>query len=79
MKLLPEIVLKELHDMVIVATAIERFSSQQAAELAVNALLEKKGISRRGHSIYFMLSTIKAPEEVLSLARKLDRYISLRV
>ena len=79
MKLLPEIVLKELHDMVIVATAIECFSSQQAAELAVNALLEKKGISRRGHSIYFMLSTIKAPEEVLSLARKFDRYISPRV
>ena len=50
------------------------FSSQQAAELAVKALLEKKGISRRGHSIYFMLSTIKAPEEVLSLARKLDQY-----
>lgn len=50
------------------------FSSQQAAELAAKALLEKRGISRRGHSIYFMLSTIKAPEELLGMAKKLDQY-----
>ena len=55
MKLLPEIVLKELHDMVIVATAIECFSSQQAAELAVNALLEKK-VKKRALNIFYAFS-----------------------
>ena len=50
------------------------FSAQQAAELAVKALLEKKGLSRRGHSIYFMLNEINADSELLRMAKILDQY-----
>jgi len=38
--------------MVIVATAIECFSSQHAAELAVNALPEKK-VKKRALNIFY--------------------------
>lgn len=50
------------------------FSAQQAAELAVKALLEKRGLSRKGHSIYFMLAEINADSELLRMARILDQY-----
>jgi len=50
------------------------FSAQQAAELAVKALLEKRGLSRKGHSIYFMLSEINVDSELLRMARMLDQY-----
>lgn len=51
------------------------FSSQQAAELAAKALLEKKGRTEIGHSVFFLLSKVPdIPEELLEKAKILDRY-----
>ncbi|MBS3772421.1 MAG: HEPN domain-containing protein [Bacteroidales bacterium] len=51
------------------------FSSQQAAELAAKALLEKKGRTEIGHSIFFLLSKLPdIPKELLDEAKILDRY-----
>lgn len=51
------------------------FSSQQAAELAAKALLEKKGMAEIGHSIFFLLSKTKhIPKELLDKAKVLDLY-----
>jgi len=51
------------------------FSSQQAAELAAKALLEKKGMAEIGHSIFFLLSKVQdIPKDLLGKAKVLDRY-----
>lgn len=51
------------------------FSSQQAAELAAKALLEKKGIAEIGHSTFFLLSKLQnIPKGLLEKAKVLDRY-----
>jgi len=51
------------------------FSAQQAAELAVKALLESQGRIELGHSVYQLLQTAgDVPAEVLAAARVLDRY-----
>lgn len=51
------------------------FSSQQAAELAAEALLEKKGMAEIGHSIFFLLSKVQdIPKDLLGKAKVLDRY-----
>ncbi len=51
------------------------FSAQQAAELAVKALLESQGRISMGHSIYQLLGKLEnvAPD-VLSAAQVLDHY-----
>lgn len=51
------------------------FSAQQAAELAVKALLESQGRIELGHSVFQLLQAVQgAPEDVLYAARVLDRY-----
>ena len=51
------------------------FSAQQAAELAVKALLESRGRVELGHSVFQLLQAAQdAPEDVLNAARVLDRY-----
>jgi HEPN domain-containing protein len=51
------------------------FSAQQAAELAVKALLESQGRIELGHSVYQLLGTAgDVPSEILAAARVLDRY-----
>ena len=50
------------------------FSAQQAAELAVKALLERRGTILRGHSIYAMMKVVMRDEEMLERARILDQY-----
>lgn len=54
------------------------FSSQQAAELAAKAFLEKKGMAEIGHSIFFLLSRVQdIPKDLLEKAKVLDRYYIL--
>jgi HEPN domain-containing protein len=51
------------------------FSAQQAAELAVKALLESQGRIELGHSVYQLLQTAgDMSSEILAAARVLDRY-----
>jgi len=51
------------------------FSAQQAAELAVKALLESQGRIELGHSVYQLLQTAgDVSSEILAAARVLDRY-----
>lgn len=51
------------------------FSAQQAAELAVKALLESQGRIELGHSVVQLLqATSDVPSEILAAARVLDRY-----
>ena len=50
------------------------FSAQQAAELAVKALLERRGTILRGHSIYTMIKEVTKNKEMLERARILDQY-----
>jgi HEPN domain-containing protein len=51
------------------------FSAQQAAELAVKALLESRGHLALGHSVFHLLEAAgQAPQEILAAARTLDRY-----
>lgn len=37
-------------------------------------MLEKRGFTRRGHSIYFMLLSVDADQELLRMAKILDQY-----
>lgn len=54
------------------------FSSQQAAELAAKAFLERRGMAEIGHSIFFLLSRVQdTPEDLLEKAKVLDRYYIL--
>lgn len=51
------------------------FSDQQAAELAVKALLERQGRIELGHSVYLLLQAVGgAPQAVLDAARMPDHY-----
>lgn len=51
------------------------FSAQQAAELAVKALLESQGRIEMGHSVRQLLQSVGGvPQDVLDAARVLDRY-----
>lgn len=51
------------------------FSAQQAAELAVKALLQKQGRIELGHSVYQLLQMAgDVPTDVLDAARVLDRH-----
>ena len=54
------------------------FSAQQAAEKAVKALYESIHVKVWGHSISRMLAnlpeSLKPPEELIDLARELDRH-----
>jgi HEPN domain-containing protein len=51
------------------------FSAQQAAELAIKALHQKRGRVELGHSVYQLLQKAEdAPPELVNAARVLDRY-----
>lgn len=51
------------------------FSAQQAAELAVKAMLEREGRFELGHSISALLSKLgEIPPELKEAARTLDHY-----
>jgi len=53
------------------------FTSQQAAEKAVKALLMNRGVSAWGHAITPMLAhleTLKAPDQIVQSAQLLDAY-----
>ena len=51
------------------------FSAQQAAELAVKALLESQGRIERGHSVYQLMEAAgKVPPAIVNAGRTLDRY-----
>ncbi|MGQ9627632.1 MAG: HEPN domain-containing protein [Anaerolineae bacterium] len=51
------------------------FSAQQAAELAIKAVLEWEGRFEAGHSISALLSKLgEIPSELKEAARTLDRY-----
>lgn len=55
------------------------FKSQQAAELAVKAYLYGIGQPKAGHSISYLLSLLKAPQEIIDKAKYLDKlYIPTR-
>ena len=55
------------------------FKSQQAAELAVKAYLYGIGQPKAGHSIAYLLSIIKAPQDIIDKAKYLDKlYIPTR-
>lgn len=50
------------------------FSAQQAAELGAKALLEARGVIKRGHSVLALLREATADETLLEMAKILDQY-----
>lgn len=55
------------------------FKSQQAAELAVKAYLYGIGQPKAGNSISYLLSLLKAPQQIIDKAKYLDKlYIPTR-
>ncbi|WXG39454.1 MAG: HEPN domain-containing protein [Candidatus Freyarchaeum deiterrae] len=51
------------------------FTSQQAAaEKAVKALLQFRGVEVRGHTVGEMVEETNAPEELVDLAKELDHH-----
>src|SRR5207249_1074029 len=50
------------------------FAAQQAAEKALKAALLSRGDEVWGHSVYKLGSSLRAPNDLLDLARVLDTY-----
>lgn len=50
------------------------FTAHQAAEKALKAVFQARGVSVRGHSLLRLLQELQADETLLHSARVLDRY-----
>ncbi|MHA1578018.1 MAG: HEPN domain-containing protein [Candidatus Freyarchaeota archaeon] len=50
------------------------FTSQQAAEKAVKALFQFRGVEIRGHTVSELAEQVGASEEIVDLAKELDHH-----